>query len=383
MTAIPVFAPWLPDSARRYVLDCVDTGWISSLGKYVPRFEAEFARFCDAGHAVATANGTVALHLALAVLGIGPGDEVLVPDLTFIATANAVRYTGATPVLVDVEAGTWGIDTEDARRKLTPRTRAIIPVHLYGQPVDLDPLLELARAHGLDVVEDAAEAHGARYKGRRVGALGRIGAFSFYGNKVFTTGEGGAVVTDDPALAARASFLRDHAMDPQRRYFHTEVGFNYRMTNIQAALGCSQLEHADEILRRRRAIAAAYDAGLAGIPGLRPAVAAPGAEAVCWMYSVLVEPDFGLDRDAVGAALRERGIDSRPFFVPLHEMPPYLVDAGAAAFPVATRLARQGINLPSGTGLTMEEIATVCAALRDLSEVGKGDPRPATASTKA
>jgi perosamine synthetase len=369
MTAIPVFAPWLPDSARRYVLDCVDTGWISSLGKYVPRFEAEFARFCDAGHAVATANGTVALHLALAVLGIGPGDEVLVPDLTFIATANAVRYTGATPVLVDVEAGTWGIDTEDARRKLTPRTRAIIPVHLYGQPVDLDPLLELARAHGLDVVEDAAEAHGARYKGRRVGALGRIGAFSFYGNKVFTTGEGGAVVTDDPALAARASFLRDHAMDPQRRYFHTEVGFNYRMTNIQAALGCSQLEHADEILRRRRAIATAYDAGLAGIRGLRPAIAAPGAEAVCWMYSVLVEPDFGLDRDAVGAALRERGIDSRPFFVPLHEMPPYHVDDGAAAFPVATRLARQGINLPSGTGLTMDEIATVCDALRGLRDL--------------
>jgi perosamine synthetase len=361
---IPVFAPWLPESARSYVLDCVDSGWVSSLGKYVPRFEEELAGFCEARHAVATSNGTVALHLALVVLGIGPGDEVLVPDLTFIATANAVRYTGATPVLVDVDRATWGIDPEDARRKLTPRTRAIIPVHLYGRPVDLDPLLELGRRHGLEVVEDAAEAHGARYKGRRVGALGRIGAFSFYGNKIFTTGEGGAVVTNDPALAERAAFLRDHAMDPHRRYFHTEVGFNYRMTNIQAALGCSQLEHAEEILRRRQAIARAYDEGLAGIRGLAFAVPAAWEESICWMYSVLVEPGFGLDRDAVSAELRARGIDSRPFFVPLHEMPPYLT---SAPFPVSTELSRQGINLPSGTALTPAEIATVCRALRELA----------------
>jgi perosamine synthetase len=361
---IPVFTPWLPESARRYVLDCVDSGWISSLGEYVPRFEAELARFCEARHAVATANGTVALHLALAVLGIGPGDEVLVPDLTFVATANAVRYTGATPVLVEVDRRTWGIDPEEARRRLTARTRAILPVHLYGRPVDLDPLFELAGEHGLDVVEDAAEAHGARYKGRRVGALGRIGAFSFYGNKIFTTGEGGALVTNDARLAERAAFLRDHAMDPRRRYYHPEVGFNYRMTNIQAALGCSQLEHAAEILRRRQALARAYDAGLAGIPGLAWPVAMPWEESVCWMYSVLVEPAFGLDRDAVAAGLRERGIDSRPFFVPLHEMPPYL-DGGS--FPVAAALSREGINLPSGTALGLDEIATVCGALRELA----------------
>jgi perosamine synthetase len=361
---IPVFTPWLPESARSYVLDCVDSGWISSLGKYVPRFEEELARFCGARHAVATANGTVALHLALAVLGVGPGDEVLVPDLTFVATANAVRYTGAMPVLVEVDARTWGIDPEDARRKLTPKTRAILPVHLYGRPVDLDPLLALAAEHGLDVVEDAAEAHGACYKGRRVGALGRIGAFSFYGNKIFTTGEGGAVVTNDPRLAARAAFLRDHAMDPERRYYHPEIGFNYRMTNIQAALGCSQLEHAEEILRRRRTIAAAYDAGLAGIPGLAQPVPMPWEESICWMYSVLVEPAFGLDRDRVAAGLRARGVDSRPFFVPLHELPPY---RSAELFPVASALARQGINLPSGTALTAAEIATVCQALRELA----------------
>jgi perosamine synthetase len=361
---IPVFTPWLPESARRYVLDCVDTGWISSLGEYVPRFEAELARFCEARHAVATANGTVALHLALVVLGIGPGDEVLVPDLTFVATANAVRYTGATPVLVDVDPRTWGMDPEAAGRLVTPRTRAILPVHLYGRPVDLDPLFALAGNHGLDVVEDAAEAHGARYKGRRVGALGRLGAFSFYGNKIFTTGEGGAIVTNDARLAERAAFLRDHAMDPRRRYYHPEIGFNYRMTNIQAALGCSQLEHAEQILQRRQALAHAYDAGLAGIPGLSWPVPMPWEQSVCWMYSVVIEPAFGLDRDAVAAGLRERGIDSRPFFVPLHEQPPYLAEGG---FPVAAALSRQGINLPSGTALEPDEIATVCAALRELA----------------
>jgi len=360
---IPVFAPWLSDSVRRYVLDCVESGWISSLGEYVGRFERDFAAFCEAGHGVATSNGTTALHLCLVTLGIGPGDEVLVPDMTFVSTANVVRYTGATPVLVDADPRTWGMDPEDARRKLTGRTRAIIPVHLYGHPVDMDPILALGAAHGVDVVEDAAEAHGARYKGRRVGALGRIGAFSFYGNKIITTGEGGMVVTNDPKLAERAAFLRDHAMDPRRRYYHPEIGFNYRMTNIQAAIGCAQLEQADRILARRKEIAAAYASGLAGIAGLTPPPAEAWAESVHWMYSVLVEPAFGLDREAVRTALRARGIDSRPFFVPLHELPPYRVEA---TFPVATALGKTGMNLPSGTGLLPHEIATVCDAVREL-----------------
>lgn len=361
---IPVFSPWLPENVRRYVLDCVDSGWISSLGEYVGRFEREFAAFCEAGHGVATSNGTTALHLSLATLELGPGDEVLVPDLTFVSTANVVRYTGATPVLVDADPTTWGMDAADARRKLTGRTRAIIPVHLYGHPVDMDPLLALAAEHGIDVVEDAAEAHGARYKGQRVGALGRIGAFSFYGNKIITTGEGGMVVTNDATLAERAAFLRDHAMDPRRRYYHPEIGFNYRMTNIQAAIGCAQLEQADVILSRRKAIAAAYEAGLTGIAGLTRPPAEYWAETVYWMYSVLVEPAFGLEREAVRAGLRARGIDSRPFFVPLHEQPPYRVDA---PFPVATALGAKGINLPSGTGLLPLEIAAVCDALRELA----------------
>ena len=361
---IPVFAPWLSENVRRYVLDCVDSGWISSLGQYVGRFEKEFARFCEASHGVATSNGTTALHLALATLGIGPGDEVLVPDLTFVATANVVRYAGATPVLVDADPSTWGLDPADARRRVTPRTRAIIPVHVYGHPVDLDPVLALAAEHGLDVVEDAAEAHGARYKGRRVGALGRLGAFSFYGNKIITTGEGGMLVTNEPALAERARFLRDHAMDPQRRYYHPEVGYNYRMTNIQAAIGCAQLEQAEAILARRKEIATTYEAGLAGIPGLVGPPSLPWAENVYWMYSVLIEPAFGRDRDGVREGLRARDIDSRPFFVPVHEMPPYRT---AEPFPVASRLARTGINLPSGTGLEPAEIGAVCRALRELA----------------
>jgi perosamine synthetase len=364
---IPVFAPWLSENVRRYVLDCVDSGWISSLGHYVSRFEAEFAQFCEARHGIATSNGTTALHLALATVGIGPGDEVLVPDLTFVATANVVRYTGATPVLVDADPRTWTLDPDDCRRKLTARTRAIIPVHIYGHPADLDPLLALAAAHRLTVIEDAAEAHGARYKGRRVGALGQIGAFSFYGNKIITTGEGGMVVTNDAELAERARFLRDHAMDTGRRYYHPEIGFNYRMTNIQAAIGCAQLEQAEAILARRKTLATTYASELAGIPGLVPPPAETWAENVYWMYSVLVDPAAGVDREAVREGLRARGVDSRPFFVPLHELPPY---ASSAPFPVATRLGRTGINLPSGTGLTTEEIATVARALREL--IGRG-----------
>ena len=346
---IPVFAPWLSENVRRYVLDCVDSGWISSLGQYVGRFERDFATFCEARHAVATSNGTTALHLCLATLEIGPGDEVLVPDLTFVSTANVVRYTGATPVLVDSEPRTWGMDPADARRKITPRTRAIIPVHLYGHPVDMDPLLALAAEHGLDIVEDAAEAHGARYKGQRVGALGRIGAFSFYGNKIITTGEGGMVVTNDPKLAERAAFLRDHAMDPRRRYYHPEIGFNYRMTNIQAAIGCAQLEQADAILARRKVIAGAYDAGSrrdsAASRGRRPS---PGRRAStgctpCWS----------------SRSTARAGMPSSPGCGPAASTPAPSSCRSTSCLPTGwMRRSRwppssgaRGINLPSGTGL--------------------------------
>lgn len=361
---IPVSAPWLSDRVRDYVLDCVESGWISSLGVYVERFEREFARFCDAGHGVATSSGTAAVHLALAALGLGPGDEVLVPDLTFVATANAVCYTGATPVLVDVDPVTWALDLEDARRKITARTRALIVVHLYGHPADLDPLLALARERELFLVEDAAQAHGARYKGRRVGAIGHIGAFSFYGNKILTTGEGGMVVTRDEALASRARLLRGHAMDSVRRYYHYEVGFNYRMTNIQGAIGCAQLEQYEDIRERRRTTASIYAARLGNIAGLQLPPNAPWAESAHWMCSIVVEPSLGLSRDETMAALDARGIETRPFFVPLHELPAFESPTG---FPVSTRLGHHGINLPSGSGLTREDVDRVCDAVLDIA----------------
>ena len=358
-----MYEPFLGNKVRQYVLDCVESGWISSLGQYVARFEAEFSRFCGVPYGIATSNGTTALHLALGVLGIKPGDEVIVPALTFVATANAVTYTGATPVLADVDPVTWTLDPESVRRQITPRTRAIIPVHLYGHPCDMDPILAVAREHDLWVVEDAAEAHGARYRGRRVGSLGDLACFSFYGNKIITTGEGGMVVTANREWADRAAFLRDHAMLKAPHYYHPEIGYNYRMTNIQAAIGCAQMEEIGTLLERKRTIAEAYRAGLASIPGLTLAPEANWAWSVFWMYSVLIEPSFGREREAVREGLRTAGIDTRPFFVPLHELPPYRT---ADPLLVASRLGAVGLNLPSGTPLTSEQVASVCRALAAL-----------------
>lgn len=331
------------------------------MGSFVTKFEAEFARFCDTEHCVATANGTVALHLALIALGIRPGDEVIVPTLTFVATANAVLYANARPVFVDSDPVTWTLSPQEVERKVTPKTKAIIVVHLYGHPVDMEPILELARKHGLWVIEDAAEAHGAEYRGRRVGGLSDVGVFSFYGNKTITTGEGGAVLARDRALHERASFLRDHAMSPDRRYYHTEVGYNYRLTNLQAAVGVAQLERIDQFIEAKRKIASAYAERLGDVPGLTLAPEAPWARSSFWMYSVLVGAGFPTDRDGLMAHLRSQHIESRPFFHPMHTLPPY---ATQERFPVAERLAQQGINLPSSTSLTLDELDRVATAIR-------------------
>lgn len=355
---LPVYSPSLPTAARSYVMDCLDTAWLSSLGAYVGRFEQQFAAASECTHALAVSSGTSALHLALAAARIGPGDEVIVPALTFVATANAVTYTGARPVLADVDPETWTIDPADVERRLSPRTRAIIPVHLYGHPADMDPLLAIARSRGLLVIEDAAEAHGATYKGRRVGGIGHIGCFSFYGNKMISTGEGGMVTTNDSSLAERVRLLRDHAMDPHRRYFHTVVGFNYRMTNLQAAVGCAQIESIDTLLARTRAVALQYTERLRGVFGLTLPVERPWATNVFWMFSVLVEAAFGLSRDAVMKTLEADGIETRPFFIPLHKLPPY---ASNETYPVAERVASRGVNLPSGPGLGASSIERVCS----------------------
>lgn len=362
---IPVYAPVLDGREEKYVLDAVRSGWISSLGKYVTRFEEQFAAYCGVEHGVSVSNGTVALHLALHALGIGPGDEVIVPSLTFVASANAVHYTGATPVFVDVDPCTWCIDPEEVARRITSRTRAIMPVHLYGHPAPMPALHALAERHGLLLVEDAAEAHGAAIEGRRAGGWGRVAAFSFYANKIITTGEGGMLTTGDATLAARCRMLRDHAMPPQQRYWHDEVGFNYRMTNLQAAVGVAQMERIDHFVARKRAIAALYLEELAGIPGLVLPAERPGYTNVYWMVSILVDAPYALTRDELIPALRRRGIDSRPFFHPLDTLPPYRADQPR---PVALHLSRCGLNLPSAPSLTDAQVRYICAALRELGE---------------
>lgn len=364
---IPIAEPVLGEEELANVIEAMRSGWISSKGAFIGEFEREFAAFCGAGHGVAVANGTVALHIALLGAGVGPGDEVLVPSLTFVATANAVHYCGATPVFVDSTRDTWQMDAAALEARVTPRTRAILPVHLYGHPCDMDPILRLAERRGLTVVEDAAEAHGALYRGRRVGGLGTVGCFSFYGNKLITTGEGGICVTSDATLAERLRLLRDHGMDPKRTYWHDTVGYNYRMTNLQAAVGVAQVKKLGTFIEKKRQIAGWYAEALAplaraGRVRLHPE--APWARSVFWMYSVLLAEGTG-SLDQVRGRLNDRGVDSRPFFHPIHTLPPY---ATGERLPVAEDLAAHGLNLPSGVGLERAQVERVARALADALE---------------
>jgi perosamine synthetase len=361
---IPVAEPLLDGNELKYVTDCLQSGWISSLGKYVRDFEQGFAHYCGAQYGVATANGTVAIHLLAATLNLGPGDEVIMPGLTYVATANGIRYTGATPVFVDSERETWNIDPNAIEAAITPRTKAIFAVHLYGHPADLDSLQAIAGKHGVLLLEDAAEAHGACYKNRRVGALGDAAIFSFYGNKIITTGEGGLIVTDNKAWAERAFFLENQGRTSDNPYWHPEVAYNYRMTNIQAAIGLAQLERIDEMIAIRRRNAAHYNRRLAEITGLTLPPEAEWAKNVYWMYSVLVEDDFGLTRDELRVKLRQAGIETRPFFYPVHTLPMYHT---GQSLPIAEDLARRGINLPSGATLTPEQIDYICDTIIALA----------------
>jgi perosamine synthetase len=365
---IPVCEPTLNGNEAEYVLDCIESNWISSAGKYIPRFEEAFAEACGTRYGVACVNGTVALHLALATLGIGPGDEVILPTFTMIATINAVTYTGATPVLVDSEPVTWNMDVNQVADKITPRTRVVMPVHTYGHPVDMDPLLELAERHGLYIIEDAAEAHGAEYKGRRAGSLGHAGCFSFYANKVITTGEGGMITTDDPDIARLASHLRDHAFSDERHFWHKYLGFNYRMTSLQAAVGLAQTEQMESFVRARRANAARYTAALQSIPGIVTPPEANWAKSVFWMYSILVEDEFGMTRDQLRAYLAEHGIETRTFFIPMHLQPIYYQAFKGQRYPVSEMLCQRGFYLPSASSLTPREIDYITEMVRQAYE---------------
>lgn len=363
---IPVAVPVLNGNESKYVMDCLETTWISSNGVYIKRFEESFAEFCGVKHAIACTSGTTALHLALLAHGVGQGDEVIIPTFSFIATANAVAYCGATPVFVDSEPDTWNMDPNGLESKITPRTKGIIAVHLYGHPADMDPIMEIAGRHGLFVLEDAAEAFGAEYNSRKTGSLGHSAVFSLFGNKIITTGEGGVFTTNDDALAEKALLMRGQGMDPKRRYWHPVIGYNYRMTNIQAAIGCAQMENADWHIKQRIRVAELYREQLQDINQLTLPVQRESAKNVYWMFSAVLNGADEKKRDGVMQRLLELGIETRPFFYPMHTMPPYRHLQPDSEFPVALRLCSQGINLPSHSLLSDEDIRRISASLIEV-----------------
>jgi perosamine synthetase len=358
---IALAQPDLGGNEGRYVQECIATSWISSHGRFISEFEAAAAELAGTKHAIATNNGTTALHLALVALGVGPGDEIIVPTVTYVATANAVIYCGATPVLVDVEPGTLNISLEDVARKITPKTRGVIPVHLYGVPANVSGLRELCDAEGLFMLEDAAEAHGATLDGRKVGSFGEAAIFSFFGNKIVTTGEGGAVTTNDDDLATKLRLYRGQGMDPAQRYWFPVVGYNYRMTNIQAAIGLAQLERFDEFISARAAIATRYLENFTAIGDEIELTSVPAnASPVPWLQNVFLRDADAPRRAAMMGYLTEQHVDSRPVFYPMHVLPVFETDT---PFPVADDWSARGISLPLHTALSVDDVDRVCDAL--------------------
>jgi perosamine synthetase len=369
---IPVMTPQLNGNELTYVTECLQTGWISSQGAFVKKFEKNFADYTDSPHGLAVSNGTVAIHLALAALEIGPGDEVIVPDITFAASINAVIYCGATPVIADVDKETWTISVGEIKKLITPKTKAIMPVHLYGHPCDMDPIMEIARQHNLFVVEDCAEALGTLYKGKHVGTFGDAGTFSFFGNKTITTGEGGMVLFKTGSLHDFATVLRDHGMSKSKRYWHEHVGFNYRLTNLQAAIGVAQLERLDEFIQAKRNIASIYNTGLSSMEGVVLPPEKEWAFNGYWLYTFIIDERFGVTRDELIDKMMKNGVETRPLFFPLHVMPPYrsYVKSGQQ-FPVADWLSANGISLPSSVSIDLREQNEVLNAIHAIYQTRK------------
>ncbi|ANY65369.1 aminotransferase DegT [Paenibacillus sp. BIHB 4019] len=356
--SIPLAGPVLNGNERKYVMDCIDTGWISSNGKYVNEFEQKFAQFCGVDHALSCANGTVALHLPLLAYGVGAGDEILVPTFTYIATANAVKYCGATPVLVDCEPDTWNMDPQKLEEKITANTKGIIVVHLYGHPANMEQIMKVAKKHNLFVIEDAAEAHGAECNGQIVGSIGDVGTFSFFGNKIISTGEGGMITTNNKELADKMRLLRGQGMDPKRRYWFEVVGYNYRMTNMQAAIGLGQLENIEWHLDKRRSVANNYIELFAPYSEwftIQPELS--WAKHSYWMVSILLQAKVKISRDDLMKLLDEDGIETRPLFYPMHQMPPYY---DTDNYPVADDVSARGFNVPTNALLSEMDMNYIC-----------------------
>jgi perosamine synthetase len=374
---IPVSEPDIGEAELELVSQCVRSGWISSSGHFIEQFEKEWAAFCGRRYGVAVSNGTAALEAAVAVLELKPGDEVILPTSTIISCAVAVLQSGAVPVLVDADPHTWCMDVAQATARITPRTRAIMPVHIYGHPTDMTPLLDAAARHGVHVIEDAAEAHGAEYlvehgtpraTWRRCGSFGTLSTFSFYANKIITTGEGGMVLTDDEQLCGRLQSMRNLCFEPQQRFLHRKLGHNWRLTNTQAAIGVAQLRNIEHRLARKRRIAQRYLQGLSALDGVQLPVQESWARNVYWMFGMVLDPQVGFDAAECARRLRTHDIETRPFFLGMHEQPA-LRDMGLFAgekYPTAERIARQGLYLPSGLTLTDAQVDEVCVAVRKV-----------------
>jgi perosamine synthetase len=365
---IPVNEPALGERELELVADCVRSGWVSSAGRYLDEFERSWAEYCGMKHGVAVSSGTAALDVAVSCLNLEPGDEVILPSFTIISCAQAITKHGGTPVLVDCDPQTWCLDVDQVAARVSSRTRAVMPVHMYGHPADMDPLRELADHHGLALIEDAAQAHGARYKDRRCGGLGDISCFSFYANKIITTGEGGMVLTDSDEWTAHARAYRNLCFRADRRFYHEELGENYRMTNLQAALGVAQLERHEETLAHKRRMAAEYDDRLKDVPGLQLPTEREWAQSNAWMYAVVVDEGTGYSGEGFSAGLKERGVDSRPFFLGMHEQPAFhrMGLFVGEHYPVTERISRQGVYLPSGAALDPSQVQLVCTAVREV-----------------
>ncbi len=354
---IPIAEPDTTGNESKYVNDCIKSNWISSKGKYVKKFEEAFSEYCNVKYGISTSNGTAALHLALTALGVKKGDEVIIPNLTFIATANSIKYCNAKPIFVDVDKETWNIDVNKIKEKISKKTKAIIPVHLYGNPCEMNKIMEIAKKHNLFVIEDCAEAHGAEYKGKKVGSFGDIACFSFFGNKIITTGEGGMCITNNKEFAQKMDILKNQGMDPKKRYWHPFIGFNYRMTNIQAAIGLAQVEKIEKFIKIRRRNVQLYNSILKNVEGVTlPPVEKKSIRNVYWMYSILLD-----NRDKIMKKLEENKIETRPFFYPINVMPPYKTNEN---FPVSNELSVKGINLPSSVKLKRKDIKRITEIIK-------------------
>jgi perosamine synthetase len=378
---IPVNEPLLAGNEARYIEDCIKTGWISSAGKYIDRFEQDWAVYCNRKHGISVSNGTTALEAAVEAMGLGQGDEVILPSFTIISCAAAVVRAGATPVVVDCDPELYTIDARQAEAAITPRTRAIMPIHIYGHPADMDPIMALAEKHGLMVLEDAAEGHGAEYFSRRngmagwkrCGSFGDASIFSFFANKLVTTGEGGMIVTDSDAIAARCRSLRNLCFQPQQRFLHDELGHNFRLTNLQAAIGVAQIEQMDDILARKRRMGALYTELLKDVPGITLQAVRDWARVNYWMFGLTLDDDVKMDAFEFARKLKEKGVETRPFFMGMHEQPAFhkMGLFQGLKLPVTERLYCRGLYLPSGVAITVEQVEkSVLAVKAVVAEAG-------------